>query len=214
MKPILITLILLTSLQSFGQFARGNKFIGGTVDFDNRSYPDISNSGNSSGTSISVYPSVGFLLNEKFAVGGQIGFSSYYSKFTNGSTYMAESKSLYISTAIFAKRYFKISDKFLFSLVGTFAFNRGAITNTTTQPLIGLTVEDKSQNYIIYTSITPSFIFFPTPKWGFEVGIGSINHGYNSNLTTSQNSNSFQINYGRLSWGLSYYFRRSDQTIN
>ena len=215
MRWILITLFLLTSLLSFGQFIKGDKFIRGTFNLNSQNTPDSNTGGfTNSGTSFSIYPSIGFLLNEKFAIGGQIGFSSSYSKSTNGSSYIVESNSLSISSAIFANRYFKISDKFLFSLVGAFAFNRGTSTNITTDKLTSTITEYKTENYAIRTSIRPSFIFFPTPKWGFEVGIGSISHSYNMNLSTGENSNIFNLNYGTLSWGLLYYFKKSGQTKN
>lgn len=215
MRQILVMLFLLTSIMSFGQFAKGDKFFGGTFSLHMQRAPDSKNGGLTNlVNSFSVNPFLGFLINENFAVGGQIGFSSDYSKSTNFGSYISEYKGLSISSSVFVKKYFKISDKFLFSIVGGFEFTRGTDTSTSTNTSTGNITESKSQNYQLSTSIRPSFIFFPTPKWGFEASIGSISHRYFRNLSTDEKSNNFNFSYETVGLGLSYYFRKSSQTEN
>ena len=213
MKQIFLTVLLLNSFASYCQFIKGDKYLGGTIYLNTQRAPDSQNGGLTNlVNSFSISPSVGFLLNEKFAVGGQIGYSSYYSKSTNFAPYVSESKSSSIGIGFFARRFYKISDRFLFSIIGLINFNRGSNANTQTNTSANTVTESETQNYQLSTSIRPAFVFFPSPKWGFEASVGNISYSIDRNLSNDEKSNFFNINYGTISLGLSYYFRKSDQS--
>jgi hypothetical protein len=211
MKHILFTLLLFSSFTSFSQFVKGDKYLGGTIYLNAQNAPDSPDDGRvNKSTSVGLYPSVGFLLNENFAIGGQLGYSSSYSKSTYNGSYTYEYESTGFSGGIFARKYFMLSDKFFFSLIGLMNYQKGSDIVTYTDPASNESNEEKSKGYILSASIRPNFIFFPTPKWAFEASIGNLSYHYNKNVTDDKSRNNFNMDYGTISFGLSYYFRRSE----
>jgi hypothetical protein len=110
---------------------------------------------------------------------------------------------------IFANRYFKISDKFLFSLKGLLAYSRGTDTNTNVGS--GLNQSTTTDNYQLAVNTSPNFLFFPSSKWAIEAGIGSIGYNYSRNLSNDGTSNYFNLDYGRVSLGIAYFIRRATE---
>ena len=215
MKTTQLVLIpfLLYSFASYSQFNKGDKYLGGTISASTQRAPTIPGIYQNNVTnSISINSSLGFLLNEKIAVGGQIGYANYYYKNTSNPPYIIENKSPSYTIGVFAKRYYTISDKFLFTMTGFFNSTRISNIYTLTYLPTDTTTQQKTQTYQLSTSIRPSFLFFPSPKWGFEASVGSISYVLGKDLSTGKNTNTFNINYGTLSLGLSYYFRKASQT--
>ncbi len=202
MNKYLFVLFLVSPLLSTGQFIKGDKFIGGTFRL---SFENLTNSSQGSTSVVkgfSINPLMGFLVNEKVSIGGQIGYS-YFNSVANanqpaGTNYNSSS----FSIGLISRRYFNISDKFIFSINGHLSFDRG------NQTLTYSTTENKSQNYLIGAMLQPCFIFFPSPKWGIETTIGSISYNYSRNLDSDSGQNNFNFYYGTIYLGLSYYFRK------
>jgi hypothetical protein len=76
MKKILVLLFLAIPFLSHAQFQKGDKFIEGSFSFQNGSNSQSTGSKNESST-FSINPGIGFLISEKVALGGQIGYNSY-----------------------------------------------------------------------------------------------------------------------------------------
>jgi hypothetical protein len=193
MRQILLTAFLLTSILTKAQFIKGDKVLGGTFSLYSQD-ADSQNGGLTSNVkSISITPRLGFLLNENFSIGGQLGLG-----YTKQETTSFEYKSKSISLGLFGQRYFNITDKFLFSVIGQFNFARGQETYPYFDPFLGEVIGKKTQNYTLTASIRPNFTFFPSPKWGFEAGIGLISYSYLRSLSTDEKANFASLNYGSI----------------
>jgi len=203
MKKYLVTLLMITPLLSSGQFMKGDKFIGGTFRLSSQT-PTKSNQGTTYEVKeFSINPFMGFLINEKFAIGGQIGYSNFNSKY-NDQTNQREYNSKGFSLGLNSRRYFSISEKFVFAISGYLNFSRGTETDITS------TSESNTQNYQIGTSLAPTFIFFPSPRWGLEASIGALSYSYSRNLSTDSDTSYFNFYYGTIKLGLAYYFRKEN----
>jgi hypothetical protein len=202
MNKYLFTLLMITPLLSSGQFIKGDKFIGGTFRLSSQTPTKSDQSSTIEVNGFSIYPTMGFLLNEKFAIGGQIGYSYLNTVYNNNQSSQSKYNSKRFSLGLISRRYFSISDKFIFSINGQVNFDRGKETNTNS------TSESITQNYQIGINIQPCFIFFPSPKWGIETSIGSIGYSYSRNLSTDLGQNYINLSYGTINLGLSYYFRK------
>lgn len=211
MSKIVLFGFLLISIVANGQFSKGDKVLGGTFSFYSQNAPSSQNGGLTNNVrTLSITPTIGFLVNENSAFGGKLGYASSYQEISNYSPAVLEFDSKSFSAGVFGIRYFKISDKFLFSLIGGFNFSRGFETDVTFDQVTGQLTENKTQNYGLTTSIRPNFIFFPSPKWGFEASIGSISHTFSRNLSNDDKTNFFSLNYGSISFGVAFYFRKSN----
>lgn len=180
------------------QVSRGDKFLGGTLSLATQDAPDSPNGSLTPEVrSFYIYPSMGFLVTDNLAVGGQLGYTTY----SYESTGSYEFHSHYFSIGSFARRYFTISDHFLFILTGTFLFRRGS--EESSDP-----ASPGSQFYNWSIGIRPGFLFFPSSRWGIEASVGTISYLYQFNLTTENKSNIFDLSYGGFSLGFAYYFRK------
>jgi hypothetical protein len=205
MKKFLFTLLMALPFLSYGQFTKGDKFIGGYFRLSSQT-PTNSNSGPTTDNfGFSINPFMGFLVSEKFAVGGRIGYSYYNSIFDANQPTQSKFNSSGFSIGLLSRRYFSISDKFVFSINGQLDFDRG----TETRAYSSGSFDSKTQNYQIGVTLQPCFIFFPSPKWGIETSIGSISYNYSRNLSTDLGQSYFNLVYGQISLGLSYYFRKA-----
>ena len=195
---------MITPILSRGQFMKGDKFIGGTFRLSSQTPANSSQASTYEVKEFSIFPFMGFLVSEKLAIGGQIGYSYFNTVSNLNQSSQSKYNSKGVSIGLISRRYFNISDKFVFSINGHLDFNRGSAT------IKYSTSESKTQNYQIGASIQPCFIFFPTPRWGLETSIGSIGYNYSRNLSTDSGQNYFNLYYGTINLGLSYYFRKSN----
>lgn len=210
MRTLLLTGFLFISFLTKAQFITGDKVLGGTVSFFSQSAADSPNGGLTSELkNFSIAPTLSFLLNERWGIGGQIGYASGKQIIPTSQSSSLDFKSRSFSVGVFGQRYFKISDTFLFSLVGQLSFSQGFDTNASFEPFTGEVVYTKTRNQKWTPSIRPNFIFFPSPKWGFEASIGSISHTFSRNVSTEEKNNFFSFNYGTITFGIAYYFRNS-----
>jgi len=210
MKYLIAIIILLTTIQSYGQFSKGDKVLGGTFSISSLSAASDGNPDRKS-SSLSLSPYFGVLVSKNLEIGGSIGYSSQYSEFKNYSNYVAESKSHNLSFGFYVQRYFPITDKFLFSITGIMYYaagrNRSNTRNTNTDEVY----EDETRQFETGLNIKPGFIFFPSQKWAFRANIGNIGYSYSKNKTDNDWQNSFGINYGSIGLGVAYYFRKEIQ---
>ena len=100
MKYFIAAISLALSIQSFGQFNKGDKVLGGTLSLstaknENSQYAYL----NSNSTSFGIYPNFGVLINSNLEIGGQLGYSSNHneSSATNASS---DRKSNYLTAGL------------------------------------------------------------------------------------------------------------------
>lgn len=200
MKLLSVILPLLSCHLALAQFVKGDRFIAGgySVYVQNSSQENDEDDKN---RSFQVYPEVGFFLNDKYAVGAGLNFSSSTYKYSFGQSPYQEQKNRGFGVYLFAKKYVPIADKFFFSLDGSIGYDRGRTTRDTG------TSETTRKSYSIGLNVTPSLIFFPTPSWGIEGSIGGLGLTHSRGLSDEFKSTSFGLNYGNISLGFAYFFR-------
>ncbi|HEV8512056.1 MAG TPA: hypothetical protein VGQ59_02205, partial [Cyclobacteriaceae bacterium] len=115
-----------------------------------------------------------------------------------------------IRVSSFLRYYLPISNSFYFVAHGEISFNRANTTNTNFNaggPL-NQEVTDENPSYTLSAAIKPVFIFFPSPKWGIEAGVGSLGYNYQRFLPNVASSSSASLSFGGFSFGLAYYFAK------
>lgn len=206
MRSISLVVLLLCSSLTYGQFSKGDMYLGGAFSFSTHSTP-MSGLENIS-RSFSVVPSLGYFINENMALGARVGYSNNYSKATSSVSFVTENLDQSLITGFFARRYFSLSDKFFFTVIGSVDLNQGS--NKQTETILNTTTVNKSKDLRVTAAVRPNFVFFPTPKWAFDVSIGNIGYTIYKDITSKNTTNSFNLQYGAVSLGVSYYFRKSE----
>ncbi|MEO0133124.1 MAG: hypothetical protein ABIK73_09405, partial [candidate division WOR-3 bacterium] len=153
----------------------------------------------------------GLLLSENLEAGGLIQYSSSYYERNTITPLITEWKSNNISIGFYLQRYFKITDNFLFSIVGDINFGSGKTTDKTTNTITNEVTENETKRNSIRLNARPNFIFFPSNNWAIRASIGNIGYNYSKNRTDDENVNIFNINYGTIGLGVSYYFRQESK---
>jgi hypothetical protein len=208
MKYFLAAILLAVSILAFSQFNKGDKVLGGTLSFnttknENSRYVNLS----TNSTYFSIYPSFGVLINSNLEIGALLGYTSSHDewKATDSST---DRKSNNLATGIYLQRYFVISDKFLFSVIANINYAGGKEKTLITSQNDFDENESKQNSFRII--FRPNFIFFPSPHWGLQASIGdlSFTRTHFKNKMNDNTSNQFGVNYGSVSFGIAYYFRR------
>jgi hypothetical protein len=208
MKKIIVFAFISLPLFAIAQFNNGDVFIGGaaSVSLQNTSAPTTANPGYTSQiNSFSISPAIGFFLNQKFSIGGDLSYGGSIQKYENPSNNIqSTTKYNALGVGAIARYYFPISNSFYFSLQGLISFNRG--TNKSDQTSGGFTSNSESNNYSLGVNFNPVLIFFPSPQWGIEASVGSFGYSYYRNLPDVSHSSSFNLSAGRFTFGLAYYF--------
>lgn len=158
---------------------------------------------NNKSRSFSVYPEMGFFLNERYAVGGGLSFSSAKSRYDIPQGGYQENRTRGFGAYVFVKRYFPISEKFFFTMDGSLDYDRGKTTYGNNG------FENTNKSYSIGLNATPSLIFFPSPNWAIEGSIGGLSLTHSRGISDEYKSTSFGVNYGGISLGFAYYFRNA-----
>lgn len=195
MKNAFVVLFVFVPFLSNAQFVRGNKFIGGTLSISAQSSTmDDSGTSQIKTHTFALSPTLGCFLNDKYAVGGGIGFVSTSQKYDYAN--MTDSfQSRAVSLQAFARRYFMISDKFYFMMTGSVNFSRG---NQESNSI-------KSKYYFVGLKVQPAFVFFPSPRWGIEGGMGTLGFTHNRSLSYDTKYNNFNLDFGGFYLGFAYY---------
>jgi hypothetical protein len=203
---VLITVIFasLTS-DAIAQFSAGEKFLRGSFGFN---FSSRNNDGTSTldddgkSRQFYFYPAIGVFISDKWAVGGGLGYANSVDK-REYQTDFQKYRNYSFSIGLMARRYFEISDKFYFVIEGSLDFSRGTFVDSNSA------AESKSKSYDTGITAKPLLVFFPTPRWSVEGGIGSLNYRYSRNLTTDISNSSFGLNHNStINFGVAYYFRK------
>lgn len=203
MKLISTIMFLLSCYYASAQFVKGDRFIAGgySVSVQNSSEDSFYEGKH---RSFQVYPEVGFLLNERYALGGGFNFLSTRNKSDLGQGSYQDHKVLGLGVYLFVKRYFPITEKFFFSMDGSVSYDRRRATTDYGG------AESKEKSYSVGLNVSPSLMFFPSPNWAIEGSIGGINLNHSRGLSDDSKSTSFGLNYGSFSLGFAYFFRKTD----
>lgn len=209
-KKILLVLLCIPALAK-AQFNKGDIFLGGTFSgsYSHSDHPEYGNTSSykNSGKSISVYPSMGFFVNERFAVGPQLGLSHYTSESTS-DTYVQKNRTNAYSVGVLGRYFFPISSQFLFTLSGDLYYSRSKARNE--NAAVGGSENTRTtKSYEVGLQINPTFLFFPSPHWGFEAGIGSVGYSHSQSLSDNSKQDNISVSYGSVYLGVAYYFRKS-----
>lgn len=210
MKKLFLTLLLLNSLASFGQFTRGDKYLGGYFNFSTRRTPDSNGGLTKVYNNFGITPTMGFFLNERLAIGGQLGYSIDYNKFGASSSDYTKTTTQHINPGFFVRSYYKITDKFYFTIIGNINFDRQEDKSTYINNNSNYFSESKTASYDLSANVVPNFVFFPSRNWAIDLSIGSVGYTFTKTLNSPYKSNYFNINYGYNSLGVFYYFRSAN----
>ncbi len=198
MKKLLFILYFLPLL-SFGQFSKGTKYVGGSISFDSFKY-DTGSGTASASTYFSSQGQMGIFLNESFAVGPTINYFRNSIPNINPVTNLFEDrKARGFSGGIFARKFFSITEVFLFSLEGSGLV--GQVNRNTQSQFI------ESKGTIFSLSLIPAFMFLPNEKWGFDASIGMLRYGSNYRNAFTEEKN-FEAKLGQIHLGAKYFFGR------
>jgi len=206
MKHLITAILLFVSFQSFGQFSKGDKVLSGTFSVFTQRAPESPNGGliNKHNT-FNIDPRFGFLLTENLEVGARVGYSRQASEHTTSypSTFTWGARE--ITTGIYARRFFTLSDKFLFTIVGDMNYHFGKNWDENNNIITGEVRDSNERNQGIGIGITPGFMFLPTNNWAFQANVGNLHYSFSTR--DDQPANIFQSNLGHLNFGVAYIFR-------
>jgi len=204
----LLVILLLTPFALSAQFTKGDKFIGGTVDYTNQQSPYVDGSFSPrKAEQFSIQPQLGFLLNEHLAFGPTVGYLHQIVTYGPDTSFSTSINNQF-SVGVFLKKYYPINDKFLFTLNGNINYLSGVskymykMDNT------------ERKMYQITAGISPSFLFFPSENWGIEAGIGRISFSHSKTKDSELKTDVFKIDYGIFELGFFYYFHKINITID
>ena len=213
MKKIISLSLFLFPLVTCAQFNKDQVFLSGgfSVGTNSQNYTTspTQTTIQTKNSSYSFAPTFGYFINPKMAVGAGVGYTYRFSDSKN-ITGFQNTKSNGIIANLFSRYYFPITQSFNFVVKGEINFNRSKDeynVNDGTQ-----TTTYESDYYSIGFGISPTFVFFPSPKWSIESSFGSLGYGYSRDIPKAYSNNSFGfgIYSGGLNFSLIYYPKRKD----
>lgn len=204
-KIIAIIFILISFIETNAQFSSGNAFVGGGISYrvDDR---EISPTYGYRDRVLSVSPSIGFFVTKNLAIGPQVGVELGRQNFTSPFfSYQVDTENYSIGGM--AQRFFAVSDKFMFSLVGTISYVKvETFEGLSSDPVSDDPVPFYFRGDGIRVFVTPSFLFFPSERWGFEASAGGVGYSYIKSNENDGKSTSFSSSLGTLNFGIKYFF--------
>lgn len=216
MRKIFISIILLTSaLNIKAQTEKGKILLGGKISFghttsnykDNLQFPELEKPtelpySKSTGNSFSLGPSVGFFLQNNFAVGLSITYQHGTNKLSgsflnanNGqlssASFASDSKynSYYLSP--YARYYINIAEKFKF--FGQFSVPMMWSDAKESFSFSEIKANNKIENRSIGASLQPGFAYFPSKKLSIELSFNGLEY-YHSNFKNKITGDKFSSN--------------------
>jgi hypothetical protein len=199
MKKLLLIFLLFLPALAKAQFHKGDAFIGGTFNVGYNKRVKSDQSTGYTQTSLSIYPQAAIFLNSRFALGGKLGFGGSHLAYDNSDYYNRS-----YGVGAFGRYFLLAREKFSIALTGTVTYDR---TRTKNEFDFG----DKyvTKMYSLGASIRPAFLYFPSPRWGFEASVGTLSYTHDQNLSYKNKTDNFNASYGDISLGVAYYFRKS-----
>ncbi|KQN33288.1 hypothetical protein ASE92_15905 [Pedobacter sp. Leaf41] len=166
MKKLLLSVVAVAGLVygANAQTEKGKVILGGNVGFNSTKVEGAAKSD----VSFSIVPSVGYFVDNNFAIGTGVGYN-YNKQVSENSLNQA------FVVAPFGRYYVGLSDQFKFfgQLSVPMAFGNNKIVNDN-----GDTGAKVASTTSIGVNIAPGFAFFPTKRIGIEVSVNGL--GYNN----------------------------------
>lgn len=166
MKKLLLSVVAVAGLVygANAQTEKGKVILGGNVGFNSTKVEGAAKSD----VSFSIVPSVGYFVDNNFAIGTSVGYN--YNKQVSENTLNQA-----FVVAPFGRYYVGLSDQFKFfgQLSVPMAFGNNKIVNDN-----GDTGAKVASTTSIGVNIAPGFAFFPTKRIGIEVSVNGL--GYNN----------------------------------
>ena len=230
-KVLLVTLVIFTITSGFAQTEKGKMFIGGNINItgrNNSNKPDSLESEKVKSFSFQINPNVGYFIKDNFAVGINLNFgiansTQNYNAISGQLPYYEmnyKDNSITYGGGVFARRYFKIADKFFFLLNGNINYNYQTLKDVRScnDPNYVFPTDypatQKSFTKSFGISVNPGLVYFVSPKLGIQTSFGNIFYNNSTSKNTSllyDNTNNTKIfganlNISTFSIGLNYYF--------
>ncbi len=196
MRGLILFLIGITTTLH-AQLSRGDKFIGGTAFIFGAAQREMKEFIFPTPESIvlNVNPLLGFVLNEKYALGAQAGILVGLER-NRGSDDMFG-----FGAGLMGRRFFTLSDRCLWTIHGQFNYQYILQDASYSRPR-------PSDLHEWQLALRPAVIYFPTPAWGFEVGIGSVGFAWKNNRTDAVRDYEWFAGLGQFKLGINYYIRK------
>lgn len=196
-KVLLIAAIAVCSLKASAQTEQGNILLGGSVNYTStKSDADDAEAVNT----FSIMPQVGYFVADNIAVGTGIGYMSIRTDFPVVDNVKLNA----FAIAPFGRYYKSISDQFKFfgQLAVPMAFGT-----------LDADADEDLKTTSVGVSLSPGFAFFPTKKFGIELGFSGISYTntkvkFDGEEIEGAGSDTFSIGADFFSpqIGLSFYF--------
>jgi hypothetical protein len=211
-EKLIILFLLLSPVIASAQFTKGQVFLGGSLslglDYQHYTVSPTQNTTQGKNNSFTISMTGGYFLNQKVAVGINIGYSKLFSE-SDWTTGFQNSKANSFTTGLFTRYYIPLSKSFYFAVQGKIYFDRENGANTALNNGT-MSVDQISDSYSLGLTVNPIFIFFPSSKWSIEGSVGSLGYDYTRSLPNVSSGYGFGLSAGSLAFGLAYYFSRKE----
>ncbi|SHH89989.1 hypothetical protein SAMN04488109_5931 [Chryseolinea serpens] len=195
MKKLFLWILLGIPFLVNAQFKKGNVYVGGIFSYQN------------TGGNVYLTPFAGYFVNPRLALGTyvQMGYSRREDdgQFSDGFHHYISSDRDF-STAITLERYYAISEKFFFVLHTEGVYSREYLE----QEIPDLDATYYTNHYSIRINVMPVFMYFPSRHWSIQGGLGYLGYAFTKSLSDGSDSHSVKLEFGKLSLGFAYYFRK------
>jgi hypothetical protein len=196
-QSLLFSILAGLIISGNAQLSKGDKFIGGTAYIFGAAQRETKELifPTPGMIVLNVNPLLGFVLNEKYALGAQAGILVGLER-NRGSDDMFG-----FGAGLMGRRFFTLSDRCLWTIHGQFNYQYILQDASSSRPR-------PSDFHEWQIALRPAVIYFPTPAWGFEAGIGSVGLAWANNRT--EKTRDFQVfaGLGQFKLGINYYIRK------
>ncbi len=205
---------MLLSFGGFAQLKKGNKILGGTLNYYN-SMSNSDNIGTTGGTSrktnrFSISPTFGVFVSDRTVVGMKFDF---FSNLTEDNPLTGQTLSIEndrIGFGPYVRRYFPVKEWVAFYGQADMGYSYGKIKHTESSPS---TQNNELSTKTIYLTSSLGLAFFPTNWMSVDLFINPIsfthlinqNNGEGSNISEG-NTNTFSFNLTSNSFYLGAHF--------
>ena len=225
-KRILVILTFLSISSAFAQTDKGQKFIGGQLNFNGNTtafYHDF-NIINYRKFSFNVIPSFGYFVKNNLAIGAtiKVGYSKSSERLVDNinddplSIFNTDMNSISITKnygiGSFVRYYWDLSKRFKFYLQGglnyTYGIQQGkSYTSDPSNPTPGVPVEQNNRLNTANIDVSPGLVFFTKPNLAIQTSIGRVYYQFTkSQSKLLASSHSTLAEYGANLKLTSFYF--------
>ena len=186
MKKLLLSLVAVAGLvySANAQTEKGKVMLGGSIGFNSTKVEGAAKSD----VSFSVVPSVGYFVDNNFAIGTGVGYN--YNKQVSENTLNQA-----FVVAPFGRYYVGLSEQFKFFGQLSVPMSFG---NTKRGDVNGDNFTKVSKDNNVGVALSPGFAFFPSKKFGIEFSVNGISYNdYNAkDANGNDNGGSKNFNIG------------------